>query len=113
MSISKEQAKKALRHLDALVYCLPEDVEILSVDIPGRINGRKYEATVFLFEADMESIKENFNMSRVREEGMSGYPEMSYQYFTVDDIAVFQLIVKVRAAALSGTEDSGNEKYVT
>ena len=111
MSISKEQTKKALRHLDALVYCLPEDVDILSVNIPDRINGREFEAGIFLYNADLEAVKKNFNMSRVREEGMNSYPETSYQYFTVDGIAVYQL--KERAAALSGTEDSGNEKDVT
>lgn len=108
MSISKEQTKKALRHLDALVYCLPEDVDILSINIPDRINGREFEAGIFLYNADLETVKKNFNMSRVREEGMNSYPETSYQYFTVGGIAVYQL--KERAAALSGTEDSGKDE---
>ena len=111
MSISKEQAKKALRHLDALVYCLPEDVDILSINIPDRINGRKFEAGIFLYDADLEAVKENYNMSRVREECMSEHPETFYQYLTVDDIVVYRLTTKT--AALSGTEDSGNEKDVT
>ena len=110
MSKSKEEVKKALHRLDAIVNFLPEDVDILSIDIPGRINGREFEATIFLYPADLEAIKENYNMSRVHEEGMRGYTT-SYQYFTVEDIAVFRLIE--RAAALSGTEDSGNEKDVT
>lgn len=111
MSISREEAKKALRHLDALIYCLPEDVDILSVDIPGRINDCKFEAAIMLYAADLEEIKESFNTGRIREERMSGYQGASYQYFTVNDIAVFQLARKT--AALSGTEDSGNEKDVT
>ena len=59
----------------------------------------------------MKAIKENFNSSRVREEVMVGHPEILREYIVVDDMAIFQL--KDNAAALSGTEDSGNEKDVT
>ncbi len=110
MSIRREEAKNTLRHLDAIINLLPEDVDILSVDIPGRISGREFEAGIFLFAADLEAIKENYNMSCIREEAMSGYQGTSYQYFTVENIAVYQLI---RRAALSGTEDSGSEKETT
>lgn len=108
MIMTIEKTKKALSRLDALVHCFPKDIDVLSVEIPDRINGREFIAGIFLHNADLEAIKENLNIIRLREEAMENYPETFYQYFVVDGIAVYQL--KERAAALSGTEDSGKDE---
>lgn len=111
MSKSRGYIETALRHAEILVKNLPAGVRVIDVDVPGRLGRREYEATVHLYNADMKAIKENFNGSRVCEETMFGHPETLREYIVVDDMAIFQL--KDNAAALSGTEDSGNEKDVT
>lgn len=93
------QAEDKLLELLKTVRGLPPDTDVISIEVTDK------EMEIHTYETDMELIAGQFGTVAARVEFSDKSDEI---YFMNGNVKVFRLID--RAAALSGTEDSGKDE---
>ena len=84
---------------------LPDGLRVLSLYV--NVCDTEKEVRIHLYDCDMKKLAEDFG-KEVKEVPLGEpWPCEYYEQFTLDGVTIFQIITKT--AALSGTEDSGNE----
>ena len=101
-----EQYIELLHQAEAILRKLPADTALINIDI--RDGGA---IRIHLYEPDMKAVAQAFDTEPFTLPFGEYFPNTYYDAINADGAFVFQIIE--RAAALSGTEDSGNEKDVT
>ncbi len=103
--------EEQLNALICAVEDMPDDTDIINAEVQVDANSSEMDkpiAKMHLHNANMEKLATYFHEDLHEEDYTDGYDIL---YFYKYGVKIFML--KERAAALSGTEDSGNEKDVT